>query len=146
MNRQPSFDSPGGPAFHTTRWTMVSRARGETPDARAALGELCEAYWNPVYRFLRREGRSEDESEELTQAFFARVLGGSGIGKVDPAKGRFRSYLLGALKHFLANHRRDANREKRGGDAVEYASEWITRDKDFNRFVPRGLKLRILEP
>jgi DNA-directed RNA polymerase specialized sigma24 family protein len=106
------------PVFFTTRWTLVSRARGETPEARAALGDLCEAYWNPVFRFLRREGRGEDASRELTQAFFAKVLAGDGIGKVDPAKGRFRSYLLGALKNFLANHRRDANREKRGGGAV----------------------------
>jgi RNA polymerase sigma-70 factor (ECF subfamily) len=104
--------------FHTTRWTLVSRARGETPEARAALGDLCEAYWTPVYRFLRREGRGEDESQELTQAFFAKLLAGTGIGEADPTKGRFRSYLLGSLKHFLANQRRDANREKRGGGAV----------------------------
>ena len=104
--------------FFTTRWTLVSRARGETPEARAALGDLCEAYWTPVFRFLRREGRGEDESRELTQAFFAKVLAGAGIGEADPAKGRFRSYLLGSLKHFLANQRRDANREKRGGGAV----------------------------
>ena len=95
------------------------RAQGETPEARAALGDLCEAYWTPVFRFLRREGRGEDESRELTQAFFAKLLAGAGIGEVDPAKGRFRSYLLGSLKHFLANQRRDANREKRGGGAVD---------------------------
>jgi RNA polymerase sigma-70 factor (ECF subfamily) len=104
--------------FCTTRWTLVSRARGETPEARAALGDLCAAYWNPVFHFLRREGRNEDDSRELTQAFFAKLLGGAGIGDTNPAKGRFRSYLLGSLKHFLANQRRDANREKRGGGAV----------------------------
>ena len=58
MSEQES--SKGTPAFHTTRWTMVMRARGTAPEARAALGELCEAYWMPVYRFLMREGRSED--------------------------------------------------------------------------------------
>jgi RNA polymerase sigma-70 factor (ECF subfamily) len=97
---------------------MVMRARGDAPEARAALGDLCEAYWNPVFHFLRREGRSEDESRELTQDFFAKLLAGTGIGEADPAKGRFRSYLLGSLKHFLAKHRRDANREKRGGGMV----------------------------
>lgn len=97
---------------------MVMRAKGEAPEARAALGDLCEAYWNPVFRFLRREGRGEDESRELTQEFFAKLLAGAGIGEADPAKGRFRSYLLGSLKHFLANQRRDANREKRGGGVV----------------------------
>lgn len=106
------------PVFFTTRWTLVSRARGETPEACTALADLCEAYWNPVFHFLRREGRNEDESRELTQAFFAKVLAGAGIGEADPAKGRFRSYLLGSLKHFLVNQRRDANREKRGGGAV----------------------------
>jgi RNA polymerase sigma-70 factor (ECF subfamily) len=110
--------SPTPSVFHTTRWTMVMRARGEAPEARAALGDLCEAYWNPVFHFLRREGRSEDESRELTQDFFAKLLAGTGIGEADPAKGRFRSYLLGSLKHFLAKHRRDANREKRGGGMV----------------------------
>ena len=97
---------------------MVLRAHGPTPEARAALGELCAAYWNPVCRFLRREGRSDDASAELTQAFFARVLGGSGLPNADPAKGRFRSYLLGALKHFLAEQKRNEGREKRGGGAA----------------------------
>jgi RNA polymerase sigma-70 factor (ECF subfamily) len=97
---------------------MVLRAHGPAPEARAALGELCAAYWNPVCRFLCREGRCEDESAELTQAFFARVLAGSGLAHADPAKGRFRSYLLGALKHFLAEQKRNAGREKRGGGAA----------------------------
>ena len=96
---------------------MVMRARGEAPEARAALGERCENYWNPVFQFLRREGRDEDQSRELTQEFFSRVLAGSGIENADPGKGRFRSYLLGALKNFLSKQRRDAGRMKRGGDA-----------------------------
>ena len=104
-------------AFATTRWTMVMRAKGNVPEARAALGDLCEAYWKPVFLFLRDEGRVEDESRELAQAFFAKMLAGNGIREVHPAKGRFRSYLLGSLKHFLINQRRDANREKRGGGA-----------------------------
>ncbi len=94
------------------------RAKGDAPEARVALADLCEAYWTPVFRFLQREGRGEDESRELTQAFFAKLLIGTGIGEADPAKGRFRSYLLGSLKHFLANQRRDANREKRGGGVI----------------------------
>lgn len=106
-------------AFSTTRWTLVLQARGEAPEAKAALGQLCEAYWTPVYRFLRREGRADDESRELAQEFFARLLStGGGVDRADPTKGRFRSYLLGALKHFLAEHRRNAARQKRGGGAV----------------------------
>ena len=110
--------SPDNSAFFTTRWTMVMQARGDAPEARAALSDLCGAYWIPVYRFLRREGRDEDQSRELAQAFFARLLAGGGIEKADPEKGRFRSYLLGALKHFIAEQRRNEGREKRGGGAV----------------------------
>jgi RNA polymerase sigma factor (sigma-70 family) len=104
--------------FHTTRWTLVVRAQGGAPEAHAALGDLCEIYWMPVYRFLKREGRNEDDSRELTQEFFSRLLAGSTLEKADPGKGRFRSYLLGALKHFLADHRRAESRQKRGGDVV----------------------------
>jgi RNA polymerase sigma-70 factor (ECF subfamily) len=105
-------------AFHTTQWTVVMRARGNAPEARAALGDLCEAYWTPVFRFLRREGRSEDDSQELVQEFFTHLLSGGGIDQIDPEKGRFRSYLLGALKHFLADRKRNEGRQKRGGDVV----------------------------
>ena len=104
--------------FHSTRWTLVLRSRGDAPEARTALGELCEVYWAPVFRFLRSEGRSDDDSRELAQEFFARLLTRGGFDGADPAKGRFRSYLLGALKHFLAERRRNEGREKRGGGAV----------------------------
>jgi RNA polymerase sigma-70 factor (ECF subfamily) len=107
----------GGPAaFFTTRWTMVMRASGDAPEAKAALGELCEAYWNPVFNFLRREGRNEDQSREITQEFMSRMLSGQGFNHAEPNKGRFRSYLLGALKHFLAEMKRNEGRLKRGGD------------------------------
>jgi RNA polymerase sigma-70 factor (ECF subfamily) len=101
--------------FAATRWTLILRARGESPAARAALSELCEAYYQPVLRFLCREGRAEDAARELTQEFFARVLAGSGFDQADPERGRFRSYLLGALKHFLADQRKHEQRLKRGG-------------------------------
>ena len=111
-------DSSPDSVFCTTRWTLVLRSRGEEPEARAALSDLCGAYWTPVFRFLRREGRDEDQSRELAQAFFARLLAGGGIENADPEKGRFRSYLLGGLKHFLAEQRRNEGRQKRGGGAV----------------------------
>lgn len=105
-------------AFHSTRWTLVLRSRGDTPESLTALGELCEVYWAPVFRFLRSEGRTDDDSRELAQDFFARLLSRGGFDGADPAKGRFRSYLLGALKHFLAERRRNEGREKRGGSFV----------------------------
>lgn len=101
--------------FVTTRWTRVVRARGQAPEAQAALGELCEAYWTPVFRFLCREGRDEDAARELTQEFFARLLARQGLDNVEPGRGRFRSFLLGAVKHFLADQRDHALAAKRGG-------------------------------
>jgi RNA polymerase sigma factor (sigma-70 family) len=107
-------DSQSTSSFAPTRWTLVLRARDETPEARSALSDLCAAYYEPVFRFLRREGRDEDLARELTQGFFARVLQHGGLGAADPGRGRFRSYLLGAVKHFLADCRKHAGREKRG--------------------------------
>lgn len=103
-------------SFHPTQWTLVLRARGEGAAAEAALSELCAAYYAPVVAFLRRDGRDEDAAREVAHAFFESVLAG-GVGAPEPGRGRFRSYLLGALKHFLSK-RRDAGRaEKRGGGA-----------------------------
>ena len=107
-----------GSGFHPTRWTLVMEARGDSLAARAALSDLCAAYWRPVFEFLVREGRTEDEGQELAQEFFARLLARGSIGDVDPIKGRFRSYVLGALKHFLQERRRNQQREKRGGLVV----------------------------
>jgi RNA polymerase sigma factor (sigma-70 family) len=106
--------------FAPTRWTLILRASGETTEARAALSELCEAYYQPVLRFLCREGRGVDAARELTQEFFVCVLASGGFDHADPERGRFRSYLLGALKHFLADQRKHEQRLKRGGGvAVE---------------------------
>jgi RNA polymerase sigma factor (sigma-70 family) len=111
----------GTHAFHTTHWTLVRNARGESPEARQALSELCATYYAPVVAFLRREGRDDDAARELAHEFFAKVLAGDSLCGIDPERGRFRSYLLGAVKHFLANHRRNAAREKRGGGAEHVA-------------------------
>jgi DNA-directed RNA polymerase specialized sigma24 family protein len=99
---------------HPTRWTLVLRARGEGEEARVALCDLCAAYYAPVVAFLRREGRGEDEARETAHEFFERLLS-DGLGAPDPGRGRFRSYLLGALKHFLAKRRAAAVAGKRGG-------------------------------
>jgi RNA polymerase sigma-70 factor (ECF subfamily) len=103
------------PTFVTTRWTQVLSARGESPAARLALGQLCEAYWLPVFRFIRGCNHAEDAARDLTQEFFTRLLTHDGFDRVDPGKGRFRSYLLGAVKHFLADQQDRANAAKRGG-------------------------------
>ena len=116
MNVETSRTGAGG--FGATRWSLVMRAHASGPEARAALAELCEAYYEPVYRFLRRDGRDEDAARELAQAFFAGVLGRGGVGLAEPGQGRFRSYLLGAVRHFLADQRKHSGRLKRGGGIV----------------------------
>jgi len=108
-------------AFHTTRWTLVSQSRGGTPEAQHALSELCEAYYGPVVAFLRRDGRDDDAARDLAHSFFAKLLERGSPGDAEPGRGRFRNYLLGAVKHFVANQRRDIAREKRGGGAEHLA-------------------------
>jgi DNA-directed RNA polymerase specialized sigma24 family protein len=107
--------SPVPENFAATRWTRVIRACGDTDEARLALSELCEAYYAPVLAFLRRERGEEDAARELAQEFFRRLLAGSGVDGADPARGKFRSFLLGAVKHFLADENDRVMREKRGG-------------------------------
>ena len=102
-----------------TRWTLVFRARGKSAEAQAALSELCEAYYAPVLAFIRYEGRDEETARDLTQEFFARLLARHGLDTVEPGLGRFRSFLLGAVKHFLADQRdRDQAAKRGGGQAV----------------------------
>ena len=110
-------DSPASP-FAPTRWTLILRARGETPEAQAALGELCEAYYQPVLRFLRREGRGPQDAQDLTQGFFARLLEKNVLENVAPEKGMFRSFMLAALRNYAADQWDKARAEKRGGGQV----------------------------
>lgn len=117
---QPTSLIPGsdpGPGFHTTQWTRIFLARGSSPQARAALNDLCVAYYQPVFFFLRRQAATEEEARDQVQEFFARILEGHRLDGANPAKGRFRSYLLGAVKHLLADLRESARRVKRGGGA-----------------------------
>jgi RNA polymerase sigma factor (sigma-70 family) len=106
---------PRHDCFATTHWTRVLEARGDSPEAKAALSDLCAAYYAPAFAFIRRNAPDEDAARDLTQEFFARLLERHGIDGVDPARGRFRSFLLGAVKHFLANMHDHAHRLKRGG-------------------------------
>ena len=107
--------SPAPGYFAPTRWTLVLRARGESPEAQKALSELCEDYYQPVFRFLRRGCRDDDTARELTQEFFARLLSRHQLDSVEPGRGRFRSFLLGVVKHFLSDLRDYDRAAKRGG-------------------------------
>ena len=101
--------------FETTRWSVVLRARGEAGDARAALEQLCRTYRPPVLAFVRLRGYPSDAAEDLTQAFFARFLERAWHASADPQRGRFRSFLLTALKRFLIDADAEAATLKRGG-------------------------------
>lgn len=101
--------------FETTRWSVVLRARGEAADARAALEQLCRTYRPPVLAFVRFRGYAADTAEDLTQAFFTRLLERAWYSTADPGRGRFRSFLLTALKRFLSDARAEAAALKRGG-------------------------------
>ncbi len=105
-------------SFHDTRWTLISRSRGEDVQAKAALSELCEAYYAPVMAFLRRDGRAEDVARDLAHDFFAKLLAGGTIEGADPLRGKFRSYLLMVLKRFAANQREHDRAAKRGGGQI----------------------------
>ena len=98
------------PRFATTRWSLVAAAKD--PAARQALAELCGLYWYPVYAFVRRRGHSADDAGDLTQEFFARLIAKAGIAGADPAKGRFRSYLLGAVPAFPGQRARPGGGEE----------------------------------
>jgi RNA polymerase sigma factor (sigma-70 family) len=101
--------------FRTTHWSIVLAAgRRSSPDARDALATLCRVYWYPVYAYVRRKGHSPDDAQDLTQSFFARLLEKNVAGKADRTRGKFRSFLLASLNHFLAKEWRRAGARKRG--------------------------------
>jgi RNA polymerase sigma-70 factor (ECF subfamily) len=101
-------------AFTTTHWSVVLQAQGQSPAAEEALEKLCRSYWRPVFGFIRRQGARQEEAEDLTQAFFARLLERRDFDAVRREKGRLRSYLLTSLKNFLVSQQRRATTAKRG--------------------------------
>jgi len=122
-------DPPGPRQFATTHWSLVGAAKPDEASqtrAREALEELCRAYWYPLYAFVRSRGYSAVDAQDLTQAFFARIIETGGFASADRERGRFRSYLLGAMKHFLANEWHRAQTQKRGGQ-VQFI-EWDALD------------------
>jgi RNA polymerase sigma factor (sigma-70 family) len=104
----------GPVAFSTTHWSVVLEAQSESPAAQEALEKLCRTYWRPMYAFLRRQGFGPEEAEDITQGFFAQLLERRSLNAVRKEKGRLRSYLLGALKYFLADEQRRSMAIKRG--------------------------------
>jgi len=158
----PEPSHPGRREFTTTHWSLVGAAQSDEASqsqARSALEQLCQAYWYPLYAFVRHRGHSVADAQDLTQSFLARFIETSGFASADRERGRFRTYLLGAVKHFLANEWHRARRQKRGGgltflawDALDaearYAlepSQSADPEKDFDREWALELVARALE-
>lgn len=127
---------PGG--FGQTHWTLVfAAAHAGTPEAREAFGRLYQEYWQPVYGWIRRRGASVAEAEDLAQDFFADLLARNALEGLGPEGGRFRCFLVAALRHFLANAYDRAQAQKRGGgvphvsmDAGLVEGSWMGRHAD----------------
>lgn len=115
-NNTPSGTSPHSSRFATTRWSVVVAAgQPQSKDANEALATLCEMYWYPLYAFARRRGHRHEDARDLVQAFFANILEKNSLQIAGPERGKFRSFLLGALKNFAAKQWRTASTKKRGG-------------------------------
>ena len=119
--------------FRTTHWSLVASAGldGEAP--RAALAELCQAYWYPLYAYLRRKGHSPDDAADLTQGFFTALLEKGYLANADPKRGRFRSFLLTAVTRFAAKEHEKVNAQKRGGGRRALALDFAEGERRYQR-------------
>jgi len=132
----PETTTPGGepprPAFVTTHWSLVLAARDkQSPQSAEALEKLCRAYWYPLYAYLRRTGQSRENAEDLTQAFFARLLEKHFLDSAAQERGRFRSFLLIALKRFVANEWDREQAQKRGGGRTHISFDTELAERKF---------------
>ena len=126
-----SGPSSGGHRFEPTQWSIVLAAGKDQPEARGALEHLCSTYWYPLYAFVRRQRYGPQDAQDLTQEFFARLLEKQWLADVDRSKGRFRSFLLAAMKHFLANEWDHARAQKRGGGRVPISLDAMTAESRY---------------
>jgi RNA polymerase sigma-70 factor (ECF subfamily) len=122
---------PHAGAFATTRWSVVLTAGNATPEAEDALAALCHQYWYPLYAFVRRRGYAPHDAQDLTQEFFTRLIGKGWLGGVVRERGRFRSWLLTAMKNFLSNEWDRARAEKRGGGIPAVSFDELTAEQRY---------------
>jgi RNA polymerase sigma factor (sigma-70 family) len=123
--------------FATTQWSIVvSAGAGHASEAGRALTTLCEDYWFPLYAFVRRAGYSAEDAQDLTQEFFARLLAKNFLAVADRRRGRFRSFLLGAMKHFLANEKRRQGAQKRGGRQTALSLDFCSGENRYKLIEP----------
>lgn len=121
------------PDFTATHWTVVLQARGQaSPRATAALEELCRTYWYPLYAYIRRQGASAPDAQDITQGFFGLLLEKNYLRDIDPARGRFRSFLLAAIRNFFLKEIRKKNALKRGGGQSVVPLDALLAESRFN--------------
>jgi len=155
LGRIPSLRTSGA-RFTATRWSVVLAAADHQAGtkSRRALDELIRAYWFPLYAFVRRQGEAPDMAEDVIQEFFARMLEKDFLGQIDPINGKFRSFLLAAVKHFLSNERRKRRAQKRGSgliialDSLDAEARYAVEPIDNmtpERFFERQWALAVLE-
>jgi len=134
--------------FVTTQWSVVlDAAHSDTTHAHDALAKLCQTYWHPLYAYVRRRGYSPEDAEDLTQSFFAALLQRKAVATVSPDKGRFRSFLLASLNHFLSDEWDKARAQKRGGGKVisfdtQAAETWLNQMPSDNLTPEKAFELR----
>jgi RNA polymerase sigma factor (sigma-70 family) len=142
------LEPPHRPAFVTTHWSVVLTAgRSDTTRAQDALAKLCQTYWPPLYAYVRRRGHSPEDAQDLTQEFFARLLERNAIATVSPEKGRFRSFLLASMNHFLTDEWDKARAQKRGAGKVisldtQSAETWLRQQPVENLTPEKAFELR----
>ncbi|MEP4079729.1 RNA polymerase sigma factor [Haloferula sp.] len=120
-----SSENPPPTFFATTRWTLVvDAARGSETAAVDALGELVKTYWQPLYRYARRKGKSKEDAEDLVQGFMMHLIEARSLDSADREKGRFRAFLLACFNHWMTNEWRHATRQKRGGGQSILSFDW----------------------
>lgn len=118
--------------FVSTRWTVVlSAGHKSSPGSDQALAELCRVYWYPLYAYVRRQGRSREDAEDLVQSFFEKFLQKNYLQEVSCERGKFRAFLLACLKHYLANEWDKATRQKRGGGAQHLSLDWRSAEERY---------------
>lgn len=135
------MSSPNTPQSHfvTTRWTLIREAAsGGDSAAVEALGVLFGSYWQPLYRYARRKGKSKEDAEDLAQGFFAQLMEADGLRDVDRDKGRFRAFLLAGFNHWMINDWKRNTRQKRGGGTKLLSFDWESAENGLEVNAPDG--------
>jgi len=142
------IEPPRRPTFVTTHWSVVLAAgRSDTTRADDALARLCQTYWHPLYAYVRRRGYSPEDAQDLTQGFFAHLLEHNAVATVSPDKGRFRSFLLASMNHFLSDEWDKARAQKRGAGRIisldtQSAETWLQQQPSVNLTPEKAFELR----